>query len=100
MSAARPRRRTRLQPGTLVFAFEVAVAAAGLAVLALGSWRIGVGMVGGVLLLGSLARTVLPDRHSGLLRVRRAPSDVVVTTALGGVLLVLAFLVPDRPPIP
>lgn len=93
-------RRTRLQPGTLVFAFEVTACVFGLAVLAFGPWRLGIGMLGAVLLVGALARTVLPERHSGLLRVRRATSDVLVTTGMGTVLLVLAYLIPDRPPLP
>lgn len=99
MSPTRPR-STRLQPGTIVFVLEVTVGVLGLAVLALGPWRLGIGMLGGVLLVGSLARIVLPERHSGLLRVRRATSDVLVTTAMGTVLLVLAYLIPDRPPLP
>ena len=93
-------RSTRLQPGTVVFVLEVTVGVLGLAVLALGYWRLGIGMVGGVLLVGALARTVLPERPSGLLRVRRATSDVLVTTGMGTVLLVMAFLIPDRPPLP
>lgn len=99
MSPTRPR-STRREPGTIVFALEVTVGVLGLAVLAIGPWRLGIGMLGGVLLVGSLARTVLPERHSGLLRVRRATSDVLVTAAMGAVLLMLAYLIPDRPPLP
>lgn len=99
MSPTRPGRH-RLLPGTLVFVLEVTGGVLGLVILALGPWRLGIGMLGGVLLLGSLARTLLPERHSGLLRVRRATSDVLVTTAMGTVLLVLVYLIPDRPPLP
>ncbi|HLK95661.1 MAG TPA: DUF3017 domain-containing protein [Nocardioidaceae bacterium] len=99
MNPTRPR-NTRLLPGTVVFALEVTGGVLGLAILAVGPWRLGIGMLGGVLLLGSLARIVLPERHSGLLRVRRATSDVLATAAMGSVLLVLAYLIPDRPPLP
>ena len=49
------------------------------------------------LICTSFARTLLPERAAGLLRVRRAPADVVVMTALGVVLVVLSVLVPDQP---
>lgn len=78
-------------------ALQIAVAAAGLLVVAFGPWRIGVGMIGAGLVAGSMARTLLPDRAAGLLRVRRLSADVVIMTALGIVIVVLAFLVPDQP---
>jgi hypothetical protein len=81
-----------------VVALQIGVAVAGLLVVAFGPWRIGVGMIGAGLVAGSLARTLLPDRAAGLLRVRRPTADVAIMTALGIVILVLAFLVPDQPP--
>ena len=77
---------------------EIAVAAAGLLVVAFGSWRFGVGMIGAGLVAGSFARTLLPERRAGLLRVRRPTVDVVIMTTLGLVIVALAFLVPDQPP--
>lgn len=96
MNAAASRRRGA--PGTLVLALQLAVTAAALAVVAFGNWRIGIGMLGGGLICASFARTLLPARSAGLLRVRRAPADVVVMTTLGLVLVVLAVLVPEQPP--
>ena len=78
-------------------AFEIAVAAVGLLVVAFGPWRLGVGMIGAGLVAGSMARTLLPDRAAGLLRVRRPTADVVIMTGLGIVIVLLAFLVPDQP---
>ena len=96
MNAARP--RAGLKPGTVVVAIQIAVTMLGLMIVALGSWRVGVGLIGGVLVAGSFARTLLPERHAGLLRVRRPTADVFVMTTLGVVIVVLAFLVPDQPP--
>ena len=78
-------------------AFEIAVTAVGLLVVAFGPWRLGVGMIGAGLVAGSMARTLLPERAAGLLRVRRPTVDVVIMTGLGIVIVLLAFLVPDQP---
>ena len=95
MTAAQ--QRSRPPVGTVVVALQIAVAAAGLLVVAFGPWRAGVGMIGAGLVAGSMARTLLPDRAAGLLRVRRPTVDVLITTALGIIIVVLAFLVPDQP---
>ena len=96
MNAAASRRRWA--PGTLVVVLQVAVTAVSLAIVAFGSWRVGVGLLGAGLIGASFARTLLPERAAGLLRVRRAPADVVVMTALGVVLVMLSVLVPEQPP--
>ena len=93
-----PRQRSRPPPGTVVVGLQLVMTAAGLLVVAFGPWRVGVAMIGAGLVAGSLARTLLPDRAAGLLRVRRPTADVVVMTALGIVIVVLAFVVPDQPP--
>ena len=97
MNAARDLRH-RPKPGTVVVAVEIAVTAMALVIVAFGSWRIGLGLIGGVLVAGSFARTVLPERHAGLLRVRRPTIDVATMTALGVVIFTLAFLLPDQRP--
>ncbi len=83
--------------GTLVLVAAILASAVGLAIVAYGPWRLGVAVVGGALVTGSFARTFLPERQVGLLRVRRASADVVVMTALGVTMVVLALLVPDQP---
>lgn len=94
-SPARVRRRRAT--GTLVLGTALLVAAAGLIVVAVGPWRLGVGIVGAALVAGSFARTLLPERRAGLLRIRRATADVLAMTALGVTLVMLALLVPDLP---
>ena len=89
--------RSRWSPGTVVLGLEVLATAVGLAIVAAGSWRLGVGVVGGALVCGSFARTLLTERAAGLLRVRRPTADVVVMTGLGVVLIVLSILVPEQP---
>jgi hypothetical protein len=92
-----PLQRSRPPPGTVVVAVEIAVAAVGLLVVVFGPWRLGVGMIGAGLVAGSMARTLLPERAAGLLRVCRPTVDVVIMTGLGIVIVLLAFLVPDQP---
>ncbi len=83
--------------GTAVLAVTLLASAAGLVIVALGPWRVGLAIVGAALVLTSLARTALPERHTGLLHVRRVGSDVVVLVALGVAIMVLAVIVPDQP---
>ena len=96
MNAAASRRR--MAPGTVVVVLQVVVTAVALAVVAFGNWRLGVGMLGGTMICASFARSLLPERAAGLLRVRRAPADVVVMTTLGVILVMLSVLVPEQPP--
>lgn len=84
--------------GTYVLAVGGLVAVAGLVVVLVGPWRVGTGMIGGAMLLGSVARSLLDDRRSGMLRVRRPISDVTAMSLLGVVIIALAILVPEQPP--
>ena len=81
--------------GTLVLAAALLTTAVGLLVVALGPWRLGVGIAGTALVASSIARTLLPERQAGLLRIRRATADVLAMTALGVTMVMLALLVPD-----
>ena len=89
--------RPRRALGTAVLVVALLLAATGLVVVGLGPWRLGAGIVGSGLLLGSFARTLMPERRAGLLRVRGATADVIVMTALGVAIVLLALLVPDQP---
>lgn len=93
---SQPQRRFR-PLGTIVLIAALLTTGVGLAVVALGPWRVGVAVIGGALVVSSFARTLLPERHSGLLRVRRATTDVFALTALGITMVTLAFLIPDQP---
>jgi hypothetical protein len=92
-----PRRKPSTLGG-LVYLIVVAATGVGLAVVAFGPWRRGVGLIGLALLLGAAMRAVLPDRDAGMLRVRRSRwVDVLMLAAVGTALLVLASVIPDQP---
>ena len=80
-----------------VYLLVVATALTGLAITVAGAWRTGVIWMGAGLLVGGVARLVLPERKAGMLRVRRKPSDVVMLILAGTALVVLAIVVPDQP---
>jgi hypothetical protein len=81
----------------VLYAAVVVTVAVGLAFVAVGPWRTGVGVCGGGLIGAALGRVAIPERMSGLLRVRRRAADVVVMLTLGIGLVVLATVVPDQP---
>jgi len=83
--------------GGAVYLVVVATALTGLAITVAGAWRAGIVWMGIGLLIGGSARLVLPERQSGMLRVRRKPSDVVMLLLAGLALIVLAVVVPDQP---
>lgn len=90
----------RRYPSTIGGAFYLLVlliTVAGLAVAALGDWRVGVRMVGGALLLASAVRVVLSPRDAGMLAVRHKALDVVLLSGLGSALIFLASSIPDQP---
>lgn len=78
----------------LPLTLAVAVLAAGIAQIALGSWRLGSAVVGGSALLAMALRLVLSDERAGMLAVRGKAVDVVTMLALGIGVLVPAVLVP------
>jgi hypothetical protein len=70
----------------------IAGAGAGLVVIAMHHFRWGNLIIGGSLLFAALLRLVLPTRQAGLLVVRGRLTDVVTMAAIGGALLLLAFV--------
>ncbi|MCW2867556.1 MAG: hypothetical protein JWR20_1744 [Marmoricola sp.] len=85
--------------GGLVYLVVVVANAVGLVVVALGAWRRGVGVMGVALLVGAVARLLLPDRDAGMLRVRRHRwIDVLMLGGVGAALVVLAVVIPDQTP--
>jgi hypothetical protein len=65
----------------------VMVALVGLLVVALGNWRVGVGLIAGAALLAGVLRWLLAE--PGILAIRSRPVDVVIYLALGGALMVI-----------
>jgi predicted phage tail protein len=88
------------RPQTLgggVYLAVVATALSGLAITVAGAWRTGVVWMGVGLIVGGVARLLLPERRAGMLRVRRKGSDVVMLLGAGIALVVLAVVVPEQP---
>lgn len=83
--------------GGVLYAAVVVTVVVGLVFVATGPWRTGVGVCGGALVAAGLGRVAIPERMSGLLRVRRRPTDVIIMLAMGIALVVLAAVVPDQP---
>ncbi len=92
MSAA-PRR----QLGSLMYAAVLVGLVTGLALIAFGPWRAGAGLCGAAMLAGGAGRLIIPDRISGLLRVRRPTSDAVIMVVLGIAIIAMAVVIPARP---
>lgn len=82
--------------GGAVYLLVVGMAVTGLAIVAAGAWRTGVSWMGAGLLVGALARVVLPERRAGMLRVRRKSVDVAMLTLAGVTLIVLAIVIPNQ----
>lgn len=91
-----PIRRPKTLGGLLYFAV-LGVTAVGLLIVAFGSWRRGVVVVGAGLLLAALARVLLGEFEAGMLRVRRRWFDVLALVVVGAVLIFLAITIPDQP---
>ena len=83
----------------MIYLGVLAMAAGGLVLVATYDWRTGVSVLGGGLLLAALGRVLLGDYESGMLRVRSKPFDVVALTGLGGLMIVLALVIPNQPPL-
>jgi hypothetical protein len=90
-------RALRPSLGGVLYSAVVVTVVVGLALVATGPWRTGVGVCGGALVAAALGRAAIPERMSGLLRIRRRPADVIVMLALGVALVALAAIVPDQP---
>ncbi len=83
--------------GGMVYLVVVAMAVVGLAIVALGAWRTGISWLGGGLVVGAIARLLLPEQRSGMLRVRRKAVDLVMLAACGTTMIVLAAVIPNQP---
>jgi Protein of unknown function (DUF3017) len=83
--------------GGVLYSAVILAVGFGLALVATGPWRTGVGVCGGALIAAGLGRVAIPERMSGLLRVRRRPADVIIMLVLGIALVILAAVVPDQP---
>jgi Protein of unknown function (DUF3017) len=90
----------RTYPSTIGGAFYLgvlAVVAAALVVVCFGSWRTGIRVFGGVLVVAAAVRLALGPRDAGMLAVRNKGFDAVLLTLVGLAFVVLASSIPDQP---
>lgn len=81
-----------------VFYFVVlAVGMLALVLIALLDWRIGVRVLGADLIFAGVLRTKFDDYSSGMLRVRKKPSDLLFLFLAGLCLIVLSVTIPNQP---
>lgn len=82
----------------VIFLAVCAIVGAGLIVVAVGHWRIGVVMIGGSQLIAAAARLQLSPYGAGMLKVRRKRwVDVTMLSLIGLALIALAITIPDQP---
>jgi Protein of unknown function (DUF3017) len=84
--------------GGAVFLGVLATTLLGVLVVMAGRVQAGLSTAGAGLLLGALARLVLPQQQAGMLGVRRKLIDVSTMVLLGGGLVVLAAVIRERVP--
>ncbi|TDD67345.1 DUF3017 domain-containing protein [Actinomadura rubrisoli] len=80
--------------GRLPYLFVLSGVAGGLALCALDHFRKGSGLMAAALLLGALARLLLPESQLGLLAVRSRPVDCWTLVILGEGIAFVALSVP------
>jgi hypothetical protein len=72
----------------------LAVVGAGLFVVTLGHWRVGLVVEGVALVAAAVLRLALPVRAAGFLAVRSRPVDVLLVGGTGLALTVIALAIP------
>ncbi|MEO6473251.1 MAG: DUF3017 domain-containing protein [Aeromicrobium sp.] len=83
--------------GSQIYLLQLLAVATGLILVLSGIWRPGLHVIGGAFVAGALARSVVPESHTGMLRVRGKAFDIFWMTLLGVSLIVLAVVVPPPP---
>lgn len=83
-------------PGGVVYFFVLAILLTGVALVALGTWRTGVVVMGSSFAVAFLARAVLSDERAGMLRIRRRFVDLVTMAVCCAGMVALAFVIPTR----
>lgn len=90
----------RRYPSTIgggLYLLMLAVVVVAVVVVVLGSWRVGVRVFGGALIVGAAMRLALPDREAGMFAVRSKATDASLYVLVGGALIALASSIPDQP---
>jgi len=85
-------RRPRTLGGAVFLGVFVSTAV-GLGIVVVASWRIGLIVLGSGLLVGGLARLVIPENDAGMLRVRRKWVDAALMTVVGATIVTVAITI-------
>ena len=91
----RPRRPRTL--GGAIYLGVLTVTGVALLLVVIDRWREGLLLMGTGMLFAAMARSVVREDDSGMLGLRSKPVDVVTMVLLGGGLVALSMVIPDRP---
>ena len=97
-----PLEAPRRYPSTIggaCYLLVLAAAAVGGVLVMKDDWRTGVKWIGGAMIAAAAFRLVLRERDAGMLSVRRRLVDVILLSAVGAALIVLAQTIPNQPPL-
>jgi hypothetical protein len=83
--------------GSQLYLLHLLAVLVGLVIVVVGSWRVGVVVIGAAFVVGALGRAVVPIDHTGMLRVRGKTFDVFWMTTLGMALVILGLVIPGQP---
>ena len=92
-----PKERRPSTLGGLVYLVVLAATVVGLAVVAFGPWRRGIGLIGVAMLVAAVSRFALGEGNAGMLRIGRRWFDVLFFLGAGVLLIVLAGVIPNQP---
>ena len=98
--AFEPEPEPRRHPSTiggLLYLVVLATTGVGIAIAWTGDWRLGVKWVGAALVLGAIARLVLPRRDAGMLAVRNRVVDAALLSVVGTIMIFLSESIPNQP---
>lgn len=82
---------------SLPFGLVLAIVAAGFVRIAQYHWREGTVLIAGALLVAALLRAVLSPERAGLIVIRGRGVDVLLYTALGVMILLVALTITKGP---
>ena len=83
--------------GGLLYLVVLATTGVGIGIAWTGDWRLGVKWVGAALVLGAVARLVLPRKDAGMLAVRNRAVDAVLLSGVGVIMIFLSESIPNQP---
>jgi len=84
--------------GGVIYLCVLAAVAAGVALAVVGTWRLGIIVIGAALGVAAAARAVLGDGAAGMLRVRQSRwVDIALLVVTAVTMVVLALTIPDQP---